>query len=388
MILGITVSLCVGYLPVSLLSNLQPVIPMALLFVVLLVLPQDRLRTTRFAPRKRRKVANLPTSLVGAAAFVAACWVVAGLLSAGNLIYFGGGITVGVVMLSLVLLTGYGGQVSLCQMTLAGVGAFCMGKVLGGSSVFGLVAAVALPAAVGAVLALVVLRLRGIYLALATLAFAYAMDNMFFNRELGYGGILAVGRLGVHSQRAFLVEVAALFAACAVGVLAIKRGELGRRLSALNDSEVACVSIGMNITVTKVIAFTLAAGIAGLGGALYGGWQRSVGPNDFQMLFSLIVLLIVALGGLDTVGGAFAAAIFYGLQPLIQQHLSAIPNVTGLLVGLGAISLGRNQSGIAGQLADAADWLRRSRRGRGAGPPEAAVPPAGPEERELAVVGG
>src|SRR6202043_199038 len=127
-----------------------------------------------------------------------------------------------------------------------------------------------------AVLALVVVRLRGIYLALSTLAFAYAMDNLFFNKYLGFGGILNVGRVAFKSQRGFLVEIAVLFAACAVGVLAIRRGELGRRLAALNDSEMASASIGMNITLTRVIAFTLAAGIAGLGGALYGGWQRQV----------------------------------------------------------------------------------------------------------------
>jgi len=363
MLLGLLTSFGVGYLPVDLLSNLEPVIPMFLLFVILLVLPQDRLRTARFGRGRPRRTTGLRTSLVLGAAFVAACWVMTLILSAGNLITFGEGIVLGVVMLSLVLLTGYGGQVSLCQMTFAGFGAFFMGKILGGDSAVGLIAAFALPAAVGAVLALTVLRLRGIYLALATLAFAYGMDNLFFNRELGFGGILKVGRLGLHSQRAFLLEVAVLFAVCAIGVLAIRRGEFGRRLAALNDSEVACASIGMDITLTKVVAFTLAAGIAGLGGALYGGWQGQVSPNDFQMLISLIILLILALGGLDTVAGAFAAALFYALQPVIQQHVP-IANFTGLLVGLGAVSLGRNPSGIVGQVSDLKEWVRGRRAGR------------------------
>jgi branched-chain amino acid transport system permease protein len=360
MILGLLTSFGTGYLPISLLSDLEPVIPMVLLFVALLALPQDRLRTAAFGRRRPRRTTSLRSSLAMGLLFVVGCWAVSYILSPGNLITFGEGIVLGVVMLSLVLLTGYAGQVSLCQMTLAGFGAFCMGKILGGDSAIGLIAAFLLPAAVGAVLALIVLRLRGIYLALSTLAFAYGMDNLFFNRELGQGGILSVGRLGLHSQRGFLVEVAVLFAACAVGVLAIRRGELGRRLAALNDSEVACASIGMDITLTKVVAFTLAAGIAGLGGALYGGWQRQVSPNDFQMLFSLIVLLLVALGGLDTVAGAFAAAIFYALQPVIQNHVS-IQNFSGLLIGLGAISLGRNPSGIVGQVSDGLDWLRSRR---------------------------
>jgi branched-chain amino acid transport system permease protein len=208
------------------------------------------------------------------------------------------------------------------------------------------------------VLAVVVLRLRDVYLALATLAFAYGMDNMFFNRELGYGGILNVGRVAIHSQRGFLVEMATIFAVCAVAVLALKRGRFGRRLAAVRDSEVACASVGISITAAKVMVFTLAAGIAGVGGALYGGWQRQVGPIDFQMLFSLIVLLLVALGGLDTVAGAFAAALFYSLQPTIQQHIH-VSNITGLLVGLGAVSLGRKQGGITGQVSDAIEYVRR-----------------------------
>jgi branched-chain amino acid transport system permease protein len=128
-------------------------------------------------------------------------------------------------------------------------------------------------------------------------------------------------------------------------------------LAALNDSEAGCASIGMSTTVTKVIAFTLAAGIAGLGGALYGGMQRDVGPNDFQMLVSLILLLTITLGGIDTVGGAFAAAMFYALQPVIQRNIH-IPEITFLLVGLGAVGLGRNPGGIVGQLFGAVDHLR------------------------------
>jgi branched-chain amino acid transport system permease protein len=243
-------------------------------------------------------------------------------------------------------------------MTFAGLGAFCMGKVAGGDSIFGLIAAAALPAAVGAVLAIVVLRLRGLYLALATLAFAYGMDNLFFNRQLGVGGILPVGRFGFHSQRPYLIEVSVLFALLAVGLLALRRGSFGRQLAALNDSETACISLGMNATVTKVVAFTLAASIAGLAGAMYGGWQQQVGPADFQFLVSLILLLIIALGGIGTVAGAFAAAIFYALNPVILRHIHLDPDI---FIGLGAVFLGRNQGGFAGMLADATEFLRHRR---------------------------
>jgi branched-chain amino acid transport system permease protein len=360
MALGLLQSYAVGYLPVTLLANLNPVIPMIVLFLALVALRQDRLRTAQPVVRRARRALPLLPSVGLGGAFVGVSIVVTAILSAGNLLTFGQGLAVGIVMLSLVLLTGYGGQVSLCQMTLAGFGAFAMGKTLGGGSILGLLAAVLLPAAIGAVLAVIVLRLRGLYLALATLAFADAMDNVFFNKYLGFGGVLHVGRFPVHSERGFVVEIAIIFAALGVGVLALRRGPFGRRLAALNDSEAGCASIGMSTTATKVIAFTLAAGIAGLGGALYGGLQGDVGPNDFAMLVSLILLLTVTLGGIDTVGGAFAAAMFYALNPTINK-LVPIPDFSFILVGLGAVGLGRNPGGLAGQLFKGIDHLRRMR---------------------------
>lgn len=355
--LGLAQSYAVGYLPVTLLTNLSPVLPMILLFVALLFLKQGRLTAARPVARRVRKTMRLVPSLAMGGAFVAVAALMTNVLSGGDLIIFGQGISLGIVMLSLVLLSGYGGQVSLCQMTLAGFGAFFMGKTLGGGSLLGLLAAAVVPAAIGGALALIVIRLRGLYLALATLAFAEAMDDLFFNKALGYGGVLEVGRFLVRSQTAFTVEVAVVFSVLAVAVLALKRGPFGRLLAALNDSESACASIGMSVTATKVAAFTLAAGIAGIGGAMYGGVQGDVGPNDFQMLFSLILLLTITLGGIDTVSGAFAAAMFFALQPVLQKHIH-INNLQFLLVGLGAVSLGRNQGGMAGQISDAVDQIR------------------------------
>ena len=357
LLLGLIQSYAVGYLPVTLLSNLNPVIPMVVLFLALLVIPQDRLQTARPATTRVRKDMGLWPSVAMAAAFVGVTVVVSRTISAGNLLDFGEGLVLGIVMLSLVLLTGYGGQVSLCQMTLAGLGAFCMGKIAGGNSVFGLLAAAALPAAVGGLLALVVLRLRGLYLALATLSFAYAMDSLFFNKFLGYGGVLHVGRIGAHGQQGFVMEVSVLFALMAVGVLALRRGPFGRRLAALNDSEAACASIGMNLRATKVAVFSTAAAIAGVGGALYGGWQKEVGPADFYSLVSLILLLLITLSGINTVAGAFAAAMFYSFTPIISQYLH-LPEFQFLLVGGGAVFLGRNPGGLAGQVAAAWDWIR------------------------------
>ena len=108
-------------------------------------------------------------------------------LSDANLLIGGRTFVLAIMLLSLVLLTGYGGQVSLCQFTFVGLGAYAMGKLGDGGSLLGVVAAVLLAALFGALVALPALRLRGLYLALATLAFATAMDKVFFQRRLGVG---------------------------------------------------------------------------------------------------------------------------------------------------------------------------------------------------------
>jgi branched-chain amino acid transport system permease protein len=357
MILGIAQSLAVGYLPVTLLTNLNPVIPTIVLFVALLFIPQDRLSTAKAATRKVRRTMRMAPSAGLGGGFVILSVLLATTLSAGNLIIFGQGISMGLVMLSLVLLSGYGGQVSLCQMTLAGFGAFFMGRTFGGNSILGLILSVLGPAVVGAILALVVGRLKGLYLALATLAFAEAADNIIFNNILGYGGELKVGRFLFSSQTAFTIEAAVVFALVLVGILALKRGSFGRRLAALNDSEAACASVGMSVTWTKVAVFTVAAGIAGLGGAFYGGVQGIVSPTDFASLTSLVMLLTITLAGIDTAAAAAPAAMFTALQPQMVKLLH-IPNAAFILVGLGAISLGRNPGGLTGQLNDGIEILR------------------------------
>jgi len=366
MLLGLLNSYAVGYLPSNWLSDLQPVLPMAVLFIMLLVMRPGRLAAGRVTGRITARIPSAQQSLLASALFVAAAVVASRLLSPSNLITAGAGLVIGLIALSLVLLTGFSGQVSLCQMTFAGAGAFVMGKTFGGSSIFGLVLAVIVPAAVGGLLAAAVLRLRGLYLALATLAFAYAADSLFFNHFLGFGGILKVGRVRIGlptTQRGYFVLIAVVFAAVAAGLMALRRGPVGRLLAAMNDSEVACASVGLNITWVKILVFTLSAGIAGLGGAFYGGWQHEVGPNDFYFLFSLILLLLITIAGIDTVTGAFAAAIFYALQPQIARWVPIV-SINYILVGVGAAMLGRNTGGVIGQMSAQREWLR-ARLGRG-----------------------
>jgi branched-chain amino acid transport system permease protein len=363
--LGLAGEYSVGYLsqhlPSSLGGQLPELVPVVFLFVALLVVPAARLAAVgRLPVHPPPRVANLRQSLLGAAVLIVAVAAVSPLLGGSLLAAVATGLTLGIVGLSLVLLTGFAGQVSLCQLTFLGVGAYVMGKVAsGGGDWLGLVAAVAVTAGLGTVIALPAIRLRGLYLALATLAFGEAAYFAFFTNTSffpGFGGSVAVGRLslpGVHlvGDRAELIEIAAFFALSAVAVLAVRRSNFGRRLVAMNDSPAAFATLGLNATVTKVAVFALAAGMAGLGGVLYGGETGAIAGNDTQLQFlsSLILLLFVAIWGIRTTTGALLGGLSATLLPFAETHLpAAYAGLTGLVAGVGIVLLGRSADGVLG----------------------------------------
>ncbi len=361
--LGLAESYAIGYLPIgAILSQISNVLPIFFLFVVLLVLPQSRLAQGRIAVLRSPRVPGLAESATWGVLLVIATWVISGHLSIANLGTAGHGLALAIIMLSLIPLTGYGGQVSLCQLTFAGIGAFTMGKVAGGGSILGVLAAIGITAAVGAFIALPALRLRGLYLALSTLAFAEAMDGAFFtnNSVFGSGGSIPVGRVLVQSNRGFVILLAAVFALAAIGILALRRSSFGRRLSAMSDSPAASATIGLSLTKTKLIVFTLSAGLAGLGGALYGGQQGQVGANDFTTLSSLVLLLLVVIWGVKTTSGTLLAGLTFAIFPVIETHLpQSLQSFQYLATGIGAIGLGRNPVGVVATYSPLQQWRDR-----------------------------
>jgi branched-chain amino acid transport system permease protein len=367
--LGLIQSYAVGYLPTGglwgtpTLQGLRLSIPVIMLAVVLLILPQDSIERGRLSLRRTTApVASLQRSIFGGIMLVAIVAIGSGLLSSANLIRMGIGLATGLVMLSLVPLTGWAGQVSLCQMTFAGLGAFAMSKMGHGGSVLGLFAAVALAGAVGTLIALPALRLRGLYLALATMAFAVAMDNMFFPAPavLGFDGSVAIARpslFGLHltGQRAYLTFLAVVFAVLSIGLLALRRGPIGRVLSAMKDSEAACATLGLSLTATKLFVFTLSAGLAGLAGALYGGMRTVAGATDFQMLQSLPILLLVVLYGVSTCSGALFGGLSLGAIFVVQSYVPSLSSLSLLGPGLAGLTLGSYPEGM---MVGFTDWVR------------------------------
>lgn len=358
LIIGLIESFTIGYLnPSGWLIGLRPALPVLFLFALLLALPEARLRAGRLVGAVMPRVPGMRRSLVGGAGLVAAAGVLSFILSAANVIRTGQGLALAIIMLSLVLLTGYGGQVSLCQMSFAGVGAFAMAKFGGDGNIWGILLAGASAALVGGLVALPSLRLQGLYLALSTMAFALFMEKMFFPQDTVFGnlGALPVGRLDLpgvsfDGERAYFVLLAIVFAVFGIFVLWIRRGPFGRVLAAMRDSPVACATLGLSLARTKLAVFMIAAGMAGIGGALYGGLKTTAGATDFLMLQSLPLLLLAVIGGITSVGGALVGGILFALPAIVPY--AWVNNLQYLWTGIAAITIGRNPNGVAFQVSE------------------------------------
>ena len=363
--LGLGEAYAVGYLPTSgFLSHIKPSLPMLFLFAVLLFLPQVRLRVGRVVGGRSVRVPGWREVGITGVVLVVATWILASILTGPDLASMGQGLALGIIMLSLVLLAGYGGQTSLCQMTFVGIGAVVASKISHGSSPVGILAAAGAAGVVGAVISLPALRLTGLYLALSTLAFAVLADNLFFLQVFGGGGGNVVRRLSLlgisfDGQVAFTVLLSVVFMLMAAFVLAIRRGPFGRLLSAMKDSPAACATLGLDLTRTKVGVFALSAAMAGVGGAFFGGLRGSIGSTDFYYIQSLVLLLMVTIGGIMTVSGAFLGGLFLGPGFYLLGKVIHIDGLTFLLAGLGAMTIARSPNGIVGQVSGAVDRFRK-----------------------------
>jgi branched-chain amino acid transport system permease protein len=362
LVLGVSQGMIQGYLPSNneFVQHLRPALPFILLFLALLVRREARLPErirTHSEPSPPALRTTIGLSVVGVVLAVP----LAGMLSDYQRIIGSKALVFAAIVLSLVLLTGLSGQVSLMQLSFVGIGAITLAKLPDGMPYpVALLISAAVAGAVGLVVALPSIRLRGIYLALSTLAFAILMDSLVFgNRSiLGGGTTLAVPRpslFGIHfdSERSFFVVVAVVAAVYANVFLAVRRSNFGRTLAAMRDSPNACQMLGMNLTAIKLRVFGLSALMAGAAGALVGGLQARVGQLDFLWQRSLSVLLVGTIFGITSVSGAFIGALFFVVLPELTQKTQAGGGslaLQPLIIGLLAMATARRPEGIAGQL--------------------------------------
>ncbi len=329
--------------------GLQTSLPTFLLFVVLLFVPQVRLRVGQVKGIVSARIPSAEQSVRAAAGVLGLGLVLVNLADGAQVQDLGVAVAYGMVMLSMVLLTGYGGYLSLAQFTFFGIGAATVAK-LDTSSALAIVLAVLLATLAGALVALPVLRLTGLYLALATLAFGQLMDKLVFNAAFVFdaNGSLPVQRvapLGIDlsDDRVYVLGMLVVFLALGLLMLGVRRGPIGRLLLALRDSPQAAATLGLSHRWIRVAVFSAAAGVAGLAGAMLAGLEEIAAPGSFSTIASLPAILVAVVAGVTTVSGAMLGGV------LLTVTLTSTGSTQGLLflvLAVGAVLLARDPNGL------------------------------------------
>jgi branched-chain amino acid transport system permease protein len=377
-VIGLTEGYLTGYVPGSnvYFAGFRTASAVIILFLALLFIPNPRLRT-------RARIREVfPAPSVSGMVMLSATVIVAGVVMATTLdttsqISYGQIFPLAIVALSLVPLVGFAGQISLAQLSFAGVGAIAVAHHGIGGSPVGLVLAMVFAALVGALVALPVLRLSGIYLALATAAFAVALDRWIFNIPDFDIGPVHISLFGLGSASTDPLKVfghsfaspasqimlsAVAFAVVAMLVAGLRWSRFGRQLVAMRDSEVACATFGLNPLWPRLGVFMFSAAIAGLGGGLYAMQLGSVAPARFDLLAGLPLFVLVVVGGAGLVGGAlFAGVSLFGVLPVVSTLGSFVAKINSITPGAVGVGLGRNPSGAVPLMSEGVAPLRRDR---------------------------
>jgi branched-chain amino acid transport system permease protein len=242
----------------------------------------------------------------------------------------------GLAGLSLMVLAGYTGLVSLGHAAFLGIGAYAhvyFAQNLGLPWLLAVVLAAVLTAAAGVLVGLPALRMTGVYLTIATLAFALIIQEVFVQWERVTGGLKGkpVDKPVIFGVP-FTHDVAFYFLCVAVLALGlwltgnVLRSPTGRAWVAIRDSEIAAQSMGVNLAVYKTMAFAYSAGLMGIAGALFAHKVGFLAPDIFSVLLSIQFLLMVVVGGLGSLHGALFGAVFVALLPVaISQARDLLP---------------------------------------------------------------
>lgn len=262
-----------------------------------------------------------------------------------------------VLCLSLVVITGFVGQVSLLNLALGGIAAFITSKLALHAGIgfpIGPMIGVAASAAVGFASGIPALRVRGVNLAIVTLAAAVALENFGFNNgtwgagataspvpaptlvglDLGTRAGFPIGSGGIPTPVFGLVALAAAILV-ALLVASLRRSSLGQKMLAVRSNEKAAAAAGLNVAGVKLVAFTVSSAIAGIGGVLYAYNFGSVSTDQFTLMVGLSFVAYAFLGGIASVGGAIFGGLLTagGLCSYALQKWAGIPSDWELIIG-------------------------------------------------------
>ncbi|MGW3123327.1 ABC transporter permease subunit [Streptomyces sp. NPDC001107] len=273
----------------------------------------------------------------------------------------------GVVLLSLVVVTGRGGQISLGQAAYAGLGTLFTALLAAGRfpglprlpELAALAAAVVLVAPLGLLTGWPAIGRQGLALALATFAVGVGVSRFVFAQPYATSGLSLDRPAGFDGDRAYYVLELALLAAALLATRALRRGRTGRALAAMRDHESGASAAGVRVPSLKLLAFVSGAALAALGGGMLGMGLRAFDPGAYDPVRSLLwFAAVVVLGADSTLGALAAAALLVGLDA------GARGGVAAALIGVLAVLVGRFPGGPYEALRAAAAGLRLRRRAR------------------------
>jgi hypothetical protein len=268
------------------------------------------------------------------------------------------GLAFSALFLSITLITGMGGQLSLAQATLAGVGAFTAAQLalhLGLNFLIGGLIGAVVAAMVAVVLAVLSLRLRGLGLALMTLAAALLFDTAIFSNQTlagGSGGLNIQAKwlgLDLNNPNGHLYFIVAFLVVLLITgmILFIRKGTTGRVLGALKGSETGAAGIGINLTKERIMIFALSGAVAGIGGVLLVIQENVANPQSFNYAFGLIFIVIVVTTGVSTVEGAIQGGFgFVVIQKLLGYAPARFADLTFVFFAFGALTYAAHPEGI------------------------------------------
>jgi branched-chain amino acid transport system permease protein len=253
-----------------------------------------------------------------------------------------------IVGVGLLILTGFTGQVSLGHAAFLAIGAYTTAYLqrLGVPFVVYLPLSALIAGGVGALVGFPALRLSGIYLVIATIAFGFIVEEIAARWESVTNGnegmrIKALDLFGFTLGRegyGFYVVCLVILIVVMLGALNLLRSPTGRAFLAIRDSETAARSMGVNLAVYKVMAFSISAAITGLAGCLYAHKLSFVSPEMFTLLLSLEFIIVIIIGGVGSLHGAVLGSIFVVMvDPFLTLLKDDLPGAVGrLAAGLGA----------------------------------------------------
>ena len=308
------------------LSQLYTQVPFLVLVAALLLVPRRKL-IERGAKRARRAkpIRSFPPRVLlpGTAVFLAAALMVPFVVDSADINQYTTAVGFAIVLASLGLLIWTSGQLSLCQMAFAAVGAttFYHAQSSGWPWLLALLAGALVAIPVGAIVSIPSFRLTGTYLAVATFGFGLLFQNLIYATDLMFGpaDIRSVSRpqlfgLDTDSDRGYYFTALAIAALCAGLILTVRRSRLGRLLRGLGDSPAALAAHATNTRVTALLVFSLSAFLAAVGGVIIAGVPQSASGNaggSFGYFNSLVLVAVLTFCGRRPILSPVLAAVLF-----------------------------------------------------------------------------